>query len=166
MQKVTYKLSIEKSEKLFGENHPLTAGSYLAYGDFCIAIKNYTLAEELISKAFKITYKKFGNKNREISIICSRFGDLFNDKHQYEKALDYYQNAIIATSKDFNNENIYANPAFENINPEFNNFVLLYKKAYALYDKFNKSDDIKDLQCSYETSKLAIALFETIIGFL
>ena len=82
-----------------------------------------------------------------------------------EKALEYYQKAIISNTDNFNNENVYINPSIKDLDPEFNKFVTLYKKAYTLYDIYlEKSKNSHDLEVSLETSKLAITLFESILA--
>ena len=78
--------------------------------------------------------KDFGNKNREVSFTLTYLGDLYKNMGNLEKALEYYQKAIISNTDNFNNENVYINPSIKDLDPEFNKFVTLYKKAYTLYD--------------------------------
>lgn len=160
-----FKLSITNAEKFFGPIHPNTAGSYQAYGNFCISTKNYEKAEELLTKAYEILVESFGNKNREVSFTLTYLGDLYKNMGNLDKALKYYQKSIISNTDNFNNENIHFNPSLKDLDPEFNKFVTLYKKAYTIYDIYNeKSKNSQDLEVSLETSKLAIALFESILA--
>lgn len=158
-----YQLSIKESEKFLGSNHYLTAGSYNAFGVFYMNIKDYKKAEEYLLKAYDIWMGYNAIKNQEISLILSDLGDLFYNLQDIDKALNYYQKAIITKTKSFNIENIYNNPKLEDLEPEFNTFVFLYKKTQALYDNFlNKTRNYKDLEASYNTNILAIKLFESI----
>ncbi len=160
-----YLLSISKAESIYGINHPITAGSYLAYGEFCISKKNYKKAEELLIKAYNIWVENYGNKYTDVSITLIYLGDLYNNMGYPDKALLYYQKALISTTENFNNENVYVNPRLKDLDPEFNKFVILYRKAYILYDIYlDKSRSIHDLEMSLETSKLAIGLFELILA--
>ncbi len=162
---IYFKMAVDKSEELFGKDHNLTAGSYIAYGDYLASINNFKSAKEYLYEAYKIRSKKFGIKNSQVSLLLSQMGDLYSKLNEYGKALEYYQEAIIAISKDFIDKNKEKNPPLNDLNPEFNNFTLLYKKAYALYDYYTKySNDHKDLISSYETGKLAIELFEKILA--
>jgi tetratricopeptide (TPR) repeat protein len=158
-------MSIDKSENFFGPNHPNTAGSYLAFGEFCISINEYKKAEEFLVKAYNIWVENFGNRNREVSLTLTYLGNLYRKMGDLDKALVYYQKAIISNTESFSNENVYNNPSLNDLDPEFNEFVTLYKKAYTLYDIYlEKSKSIHDLEISLETSKLAIGLFELILA--
>ncbi len=158
-----YQLSIKESEDLFGSNHNLTAGSYSAYGVFCTKIKNYKKSEEFLLKAYHFWTDNIAVKNQEVSMILSELGDLYSNLEETDKALIYYQKAIISNTKSFNIENIYKNPELEELEPEINTFIFLYKKAQALYDNYlRKTRNNKDLEASYNTSILAIKLFESI----
>ncbi|HSP88189.1 MAG TPA: tetratricopeptide repeat protein, partial [Ignavibacteriaceae bacterium] len=160
---IYYKLSIKESEELFGSTHYLTAGSYNAYGVFCMNIKNYKKAEEFLLKAYHIWKDNIAVKNQVVSWILSDLGDLYYNLEEIDKALIYYQKAIISNTKSFNIENIYKNPDFEDLEPELNTFIFLYKKTQALYDNYlRKTRNYKDLDASYNTSILAIKLFESI----
>lgn len=158
-----YQLSIKESEEFLGSNHFLTAGSYNAFGVFYMNIKDYKKAEGYLLKAYQVWMDINAVKNQEISLILSDLGDLYYNLEDIDKALNYYQKAIISKTKSFNIENIYKNPKIEDLEPEFNTFVFLYKKTQALYDKYlSKTKNAKDLEASYNTSVLAIKLFESI----
>jgi CHAT domain-containing protein/Tfp pilus assembly protein PilF len=160
-----FKLSINEAINLLGPNHDITAGSYLAYGKFCISIKNYKKAEELLKKALEIRLECFGNKNIDVSLVYVSLGDLYRDQGDFDKALIFYQKAIISNTINFNNENIFINPNIKEVEPEFNKFVTLYKKAYTLYDTYiEKSKSSHYLELSLETSILSIDLFESILA--
>jgi tetratricopeptide (TPR) repeat protein len=160
-----HKLSIEKSEFFFGVNHYLTAASYQAYGNYCISTGKYKRAEELLNKAYDIWVKNFGSKHREVSLVLTGLGDLYRKMNDYDQALIFYQKAIIAYTTFFNDENIHNNPSLNDLDPEFNNFTTLYKKAYTLYDNFlEKSKSFRDLEVGYKTGILAINLFESILS--
>ncbi|MBM3436215.1 MAG: CHAT domain-containing protein, partial [Bacteroidetes bacterium] len=160
-----YRKAILISENSFGRESYHAAGSYKAYGSFCSMTMKYKEASTSFHKALRYYQDLFGNKNKEVSLVLVNLADLFFETSEIDKSLEMYQQALISAIQDYNDPNFNSNPVIAQIEPEFNNFVILYKKTVALHEKYNLiSHQISDLKASYETNILAIALFEKIIS--
>ncbi len=156
-----YKLSITKSESVLGENHLQTAVSYLDYGLFCDETTNYKEANILYSKALIIFESNLGDKCREVSNTLTDLGYNYYLMGNYVKSLHYLQKALNSYSNSFKIEDINTTPKIEDVDPDFNLFVIFYRKAFSFYEYYLKdTQSVKDLKTSFETSKLAIQLFE------
>jgi CHAT domain-containing protein/predicted negative regulator of RcsB-dependent stress response len=160
-----YQKSIVLSEQQFGKSSIISAGSYRAYGLFCIQTNKYEKGVDLLNSSLHFYLESFGNKNSEVSLVFAHLGDLYLNKGEVEKALAYYQEALISAIQNFENKDVYSNPLIQDIEPKFNNFIILYKKSVALFNKYIKNNlNLNHLQAGYETNKLAIALFEKILS--
>ena len=158
-----YRLSIEKAIELLGNNHTQLADCYLYFGEFYNEINDFDKAKELFSKAYFIYKNNFGEKNRDVSNVLSKIGDLLLTLQDYKNALYHYQLSLLSIVNNFNDSIIYNNPVLSQLTQDVNTIECLDKKAktfYFLY--FKKTNNINDLIACLESGELAIQLFEII----
>ena len=78
-----------------------------------------------------------------------------------EKALYYYQQALIVLTVDFDNSDIYTNPSIQNIVSKPVLLQALTKKAQALFRLYDKNNqNLKDLQFSLNTYQFAVKVID------
>jgi CHAT domain-containing protein/Tfp pilus assembly protein PilF len=160
-----YKKAVSLSERLFGKDDNVTAGSYNSYGEFLSLRSKYDQAISLFNQSLKIYQNHFGEKHNEVALVLVNLADLYYSKSDIQTALNYYQKAIISDTKDFNDKNIFSNPGVETIDAEFNILVLLYKKSVALFDYYQKENyNVNILRVAFESNSLAIQVFEKILS--
>lgn len=160
-----YKLSINESERHFGNDHYITGNSFANFGIFCNNIGRNNEAEKYLTDAFRILSDYFGLKNRNVSDILVSIGDLNRSERRYILALESYQKALVSYIDSFDDESIYSNPSIENIDLDINIFKTLNMKANTFLDIYNYSNkDTENLYASLETILLAIDLFESIMS--
>jgi tetratricopeptide (TPR) repeat protein len=156
-----YNKSIRDSERNFGKGNLLTADSYLDYGIFCDEQGDYVKAERFLKKAYEIYRKELGEKHMDVSNVLTYLGTHYTYLKQYEKALAYFQDAIISLVKDFNNTSIYSNPSIVEIDVNANIITALAQKSDLFYAYYNDvTQNEKDLEASLNTARLAVNLNE------
>ena len=133
---------------------------YIESGDTCKGYKYYKKANFILK-----------DKKKQYPVIVSksftRLGDYCCKKKQYKKALEFYQEALIAISENFKNKDYYTNPN----DPEYISgkqfFSVLKNKASALLNYYFISGNKKDLEACLSTYELLMrALNQARIGFL
>ncbi|MDF1550421.1 MAG: CHAT domain-containing protein [Bacteroidales bacterium] len=115
-----------------GDDYYKLAYVYKDYGTLKIKSGNHQEGLALYDKSLHTFYKKFGSKHPYTAGMLSVLGDYYLDQKNYLKALEFYQQALIANSKNFNSKDIYKNPAADNILSEIQQLQSLKKKATAL----------------------------------
>lgn len=152
-----YLKSLNLADKLMGAEHPETSLLYTRYGNFLI---NSGLHIETglayLNKAVALSIKIFGQKSREASNNYISIGYYYLKLNEPSKALQYYQKALIAITKDFNDENIISNPSLSQTEPDRYLVNALNGKASAL----KRFKTAKELKVCLDTYKLAILLIE------
>ena len=86
---------------------------YFDYGLFLKKNGRNSEAWEAHQKALSICLKNYGEKHSLVSFAYKLIGDDCLDKPDYNLALSYYQKALIAIVKDFNNPDIFTNPSID-----------------------------------------------------
>lgn len=151
-----YNKAIGMAVRLFGPDHPETGLLYTRYGYFLSQENMEDKSIVWIKKALDISLKNYGKKSREFSNNLTHIGNYYLIKNNFEQALQYYQQAIIAYVKDFNDPNILSNPQARSIEPDRYLVNALNGKAEAL-SLMNSEANLKN---SLETYKLAIKVVE------
>lgn len=157
--------AVKLSEALYGTDSFQSAGSYSAFGSYNAEIKNYEKAIDLLNKALKIYKDIFGIKNEEVSLVLISIADVYFEQGDFDLSLSYYQEALISAINSFTRKDVFSNPTASEIEPKFNNFVILFKKTNTLYQKYiTNTHSLSDLKAGFETNILAIELFEKILA--
>ncbi len=110
---------------------------------------------------FETKYK--GQKNVSTARSMTALGDVFFDKDDFEKALSFYQSALIQVVRDFNSEHISETPRLDQeIISDKELLNILGKKSRALYEYGRKHNDSNIHQLAWQNSQRAIDLIENI----
>lgn len=154
-------LNLEEALDMTPSNHPTEGFIYLSLGNTYYDIGNGEESLTYLNKALE-TYKNvYGDKHPDIASTLNRLGNVVNREGEFEQALQYYQEALIANSDSFKDENIESNPSIDSY---FNANTLLntlFFKAQALEDyHFNHSLDFKDLKLSLNTLYVCDSLID------
>ena len=158
-----YQKALSIAHQIFGEKSPLLAFLYHNSGAAKAAHGKFQFALDDFNKALSIGLTILGEKHPFIAEVYYELGEGFHSQGNFEGALDYYQRAIIALIADFDNENIYSNPALKNISDEIRLLAFLAKKAAALKTLYSKqTQNLKDLTYSFLTYDLALQLVDKI----
>jgi CHAT domain-containing protein/Tfp pilus assembly protein PilF len=151
-----YNKAINVAIDIFGADHPETGLLYTRYGYFLTSENKEEKSISWIRKALAISLKNYGNKSREVSNNLTYIGNYYFIKNDFDQALKYYQDAIIAYVKDFNDHNLAANPQIKSIEPDRYLINALNGKAESL--RFINTES--SLKNSLDTYKLSIKIVE------
>jgi CHAT domain-containing protein/Flp pilus assembly protein TadD len=157
-----FKLALDKSQKLLGPKSPEAAFSYLYYGNM-LSLKRPNSDEGLImfQKALNIYKEVFGLKNRDVADAYKYIGGYYSHKGKYEKALEYYQKALIAGFPGFNDTSYISNPDISKNTPDYQLLDVINNKADVLYALYSSSPkQVNFLKLSCQTYALAVKVIE------
>ena len=161
-----YNLSIKESTIADGSYSVGLVSSYLEYGNFLISVNENAKALKTIKKALNFNIKKFGEKNQFTSNCYQLLGDYYFSARDYQKALTFYQKALISGSKDFKDPNIEKNPSIIDITLNLWQLRVIRLKAEVLNILANEEQDknikINLHSISLSTINLAIEMTNTI----
>jgi len=104
-----YKMALQKSIEMYGNEHPETALTYLRFGDFLSDIGDKQ-ALFYLDKALDLYKKSFGNVNVDVSTAYSYIGRYYFRVKNYGTAISYYQQSLIAGFPGFTSQRISDNP--------------------------------------------------------
>ncbi|MGE5447102.1 MAG: CHAT domain-containing protein, partial [Bacteroidales bacterium] len=142
-----YQNSIKSWIELYGEGNVELIDEYLEYSSFLISQKQYEKALKYSQQAQSLVLKFYGEKSAANSQVQSNFGDYYflktieaqkmddfrkQRKDNLNKAVQYYQKAIIALVDSFNTQNPLVDPPLRNIMSEIQLLDVLKKKANAM----------------------------------
>ena len=153
-----YKLAIKNRLNNSGSKSVEIAKDYLNYGELLMTLNNKSAALEMLFKSLT-TFKNFHTqKHPDISSCLTSIGNYYLKYNNPEKALNYYQDAIIAVVSDFNNKVISSNPT-QIKHPNIEVLNALKCKAFALNILSSKKKNaIELLKNSYNTYNLAVSI--------
>jgi len=166
-----FQQAIDNVLHYFGDGHPDLGYQYLDYGSFCFQNGNSEKGFVLYQKAYEIYDNVFGLKHPYTSRCLTCFGDYRLEENEPEKALEYYQQALIAVVEDFEDMDIYTNPETGKSLSDIQLLNTLKKKADALSIladfQAKKADKIKNAGMSLVSYEQALKLAEKIrTGYL
>ena len=157
-----YSLAIDESIRIFGNEHPETAHSYVNYARFLTQHHSYSKSQELLGRAINIYLKTHGPKHREYSNALSWLGNNYFEKGEYLNALSEFQRAIIAISYNFENTDPFSNPNPDQLLPDHFLLNALFAKAGTLHELHRKQNSKPLLVASLETYELSVTLINKI----
>ena len=153
--------AIKLHEKQYGKNYHRLAPLNMYYGDFLTKQKEFLKAKAYLIKA-KILYKQsFKNRHPYTANSYLSFGKYYSAIQKHDSALYWFQQSLIANSKQFNSQDINKNPA---INDCFSGLQLLQslkEKAKALQIIANSTKGNKQIKLynlSLKTTDIALDL--------
>lgn len=156
-----YSLTIEERIKCSGSHHPDLAFDYLSYSIFLWRTNDSTRCFNYMQKAYDIYVLNYGIRHPSTANVLTYMGDYYSGKGAYSQALDYYQKALIAVSKNFNVEDDFSNPSIHECLSEIQLLKTLKRKAEALYKLYQLyPDSLQVLEAGLKTSQLAVDLIQ------
>ena len=161
-----YKLSIKSYLADHGNDYYLTAMAQIYYASLLAEKHDFVRSFDLAGKAFNTLFKTLGEKHPYTSECLETIGNIWFKKNDFKKALVYYQKALIARVRNFNDTSVYANPG-ENIYPDIDLIDLLKAKALAferLASVEHKKQNLIAALSTYKTAALYIEKLRT--GYL
>ncbi len=161
-----FKKSIASFIKEFGEDYYRLAEVYFDYGRFLLSTGRSDEALEALREALSICLKNYGEKHTLVSLSYKHLGDYYMQHNDYNTALAYYQNALIAVSKDFNDPDIFTNPSIGSSLFNIRFLEILKSKVCALELVAHQENDnmikLHTMQKGMETIELALQIIDRI----
>lgn len=164
---------LESNQKLHGENHLMTTGSYTNVSDAYSAKGDYEMAMVFLQKALANMRMTFGEEHAETAKYFHYVGSLFVSLGDYAQALDFAEKSLSIREKKFGQEHKETANSYNNIGTiyqirgDYNNALTFLERALKIREKTLDEDDI-DLAVSYnnlggyyndnDRSKLDLAL--------
>lgn len=122
-------------------------------------------ANNYYDKSLQIRKQTWGNKHDKISTLYFVKGLSYLYCYKYDslyKVLNYYQKALCALSKQYNDTSIYSVPTEKyNFSNPASALTLLRFKIDAFYFLYLKTNDVKYLEHCYNHSLMAVELWQT-----
>lgn len=161
-----FQRSIEMFNKENGENYFRLAEVYFDYGIFLQSVGRNSEALVIHQKALSICLKNYGEKHSLVSQSYNNLGDNYMLRSDYSTALMYYQKSLIAVVKDFDDQDIFSNPAIDSSLFDIRLLDNLKSKSQALELLSLQQNDsvtkIRTMNKSLETIELALKLIDII----
>lgn len=157
-----YNLALLKSQNLLSSNNPEIAHSSLRYG-YMLSLKSPNSMEALnmFQKALEIYKGVLSPKNRDVSDAYKCIAGYFSRNYNYEKALIFYQKALVAGFPGFNDTSFVSNPDISKNTPDYYLLEVIIGKADALYSLYKTNPkNLSYLKACAQTNGLAVNIIE------
>jgi len=137
---------------------------YHNYGELLIAQKKYNKALEYLNKAHRQYLKHFGTYSTHTAMCLNSLTNFYIQTNNYSKALEYSQKAIISSSVNFKDNNIFSNPKTNQTLSKLEMLKALKSKAQVLNIVFNQdpTKNLTYLRNSLDAYSTAIEIIEQI----
>jgi CHAT domain-containing protein len=113
---INFTKAISLAKKNLGKNNNTIAYLYRYYGSFWLKKNNSKKAYYYLSKSYKIFYSNKEFKNLYFSESLREFGNYYIKINEPNKALQYFQQSLIALLPTFNDTSIIENPPINVVN--------------------------------------------------
>ncbi len=157
-----FKLSIVESIKLNGEGNSDLANFYLNYAVFHSSRGNDVLSKEYLNKSYDIYLAKFGFKHPDTAHCLKNIGTVYFKEENYQKALEFYQKALVSSTYDFHGGGFDENPNIEQVDGQLTTLEILSDKASTLHKIHKTTNQIKYLKASLKTYDLCVNVIDQI----
>ncbi len=120
-------------------------------GSLYFNLHKYDSSKVIYSKAIKILIAKYGIHSPTLAIPFLNMGNIYIEEGNYDKALEYFQNALIANSAHFNSKDYNDNP---DINDYYTSLTMLETALYkgiALTEIYKQKNDKQALKAAFNT---------------
>lgn len=138
------------------------ADCYLNYAVFLGESNKLDKMYPYLEKALSIYRNNFGGKHPDVALCYKNFGDYYKRKKKYNKALEYYQKAIIAELEKYNTTDVYNNPDISEIDPQLSILNILKSKSNVLYLLYRENKKTEILDFSLQTFDLCLNIIDKI----
>ncbi len=115
-------------------NHPVIAGTYIAYGVIYSAEENYPLSLEYHRKALNIRLQKYGKNHADVATSYGNIGNVYFNSNDYEKAIENHLKALKIREKLFGKSGVEVIQSYTNLGNAYRESKN-YKKAISYYEK-------------------------------
>ena len=181
-----YKKALLVSEKVLGEEHPLTATSYNNLAGVYKSQGKYKEAEELYKKALLISEKILGNEHPSTATSYNNLAGVYDSQGKYKEAEELHKKALLIRERVLGNEHPDTAVSYNNLagmyaeQGKYKEAEGLYKKALLVREKvlgeghpstaisYNNLAGVYDSQGKYkeaeELYKKALLISEKILG--
>jgi len=157
-----YNKSHEIYLKLYDDEHQILATGYSNMASCYGKLDNPEKEQELLELALLLSVKALGNKNPTLSLFYENLGGYFVNQHQLPKALEHFQQALIALTWKFDDMTLVSNPSFEDASSKLQLLTILKNKAATLEKLYHESKEVKLLNNAYQTYKVAVGVADQI----
>lgn len=150
---------LEASLKYHNASHPFWDLTMQKLGDICIELKDYNKAAYYLQKALVAAKIKY-TRNYNLARLYLSFARLYERKGQFDTALSYTQQALIALSERFDKTDIRSTPSVSEVFSKRDLLAALEMKADLLLKASDKRADY--LPIAYTTVRDAETLIDAI----
>jgi CHAT domain-containing protein len=161
-----YLKSITSFINEFNKDYYRLAEVYFDYGLFLQSEGENLEALDVHKRSLAICLKNYGAKHTLVSLSYKHIADDYLQLNKPDTALFYYQKSLIAVVKDFNNHDIFTNPAIDSSLFDIRLLDNLKSKARAMELFAGRNNDtvikIKYTAGALETIELALQLIDRI----
>ena len=132
-----YNKALAINVKIFGKEHPDTAGTLNNLGNAWHSLSEHHKAIDYYNKALAINVKIFGEEHPDTASCLNNLGNAWHSLSEHHKAIDYYNKALAIDIKTLGEEHPNAASCLNNLG---NVWHLLgeHKKAMDYYNKAEK----------------------------
>lgn len=160
---------LEKTRELLMEKYGAQSTKlikiYSSLGNlYNLGLKDYDKAFRNYRRAADIVRDKQPRNRERLGYIYRKTGHIFGKQEKYDKALEYYQQSIIALAPGFDDPDITVNPEPERM-IRLRSAQLTLKAKALCFEKIyqDRTNDLKDLELSFATRKISIELIDMIL---
>lgn len=107
-------------------------------------------ALKYFEKAIETVVSNIGPKHYRTHLIYRLIGESFAKKGNYNLALGYLQKGLIALFDEFDEQDIYTNPTWTDIESVEPVLYILFEKAGVLFSRYQKDGHLNDLLAALE----------------
>ena len=144
---------LKESEVYYSENDAFKRLADQLYGDIYTLDKQFDKGETFYqSYLSKTKIYRQGEKHQDIAEAFSKLGQLYVVKKNPQKALEYYQEALIQIAPNFSDKNVKNNPDPKKVLSKLELVKVLKEKLEALRLLYEKSNQVEGLKMAFTTS--------------
>lgn len=158
--------SIDSFNREFGPDYYRITSVLFDYGLFLRSTGRKQESLQVHQRALEVCLKNYGAKHPFVSLAYKLLGDYYTEEKEYPKALEFYQKALVAVVRDFNDTNIFSNPTVGSAIFSYRLLDNLKGKAqaFALLAEQQQSSvkSLEFLEGGYQTINLALEVIEKI----
>jgi CHAT domain-containing protein len=159
--KENFNIFIKKEIQYSGDTSYLLGFYYnemgILYGD---SLNDYNSALQYYKKSYNLFQKLFGLHDARTALSLSLLARQYFNQGDFHQALEFSHKAVRAISIDFNDTDIYLNPAFPSVRPIKVSLEIINTKARILREIFNLDHDIRKLKTAFSTYRLASEIID------
>ena len=157
-----YNKVLEINYFLVGENHVNTSAAYNNLGSIYYFAGKYDVARKFFQKALRIDQTIHGNDHPNVANAYYNLARLKGEQGETVAALDYVQEAISSSIIDFEEQNIFVNPALMNFFDTKDLLWYLRFKGEMLEVGFREAANMKGLDIALNSFVLSDSLIEKV----